>query len=233
LLKVVSPEITPVTINRYNKDNQELEKMSEGKDRIGQVEWLAQQLKEKEAIIDGISDTLMLLDARTYKILEVNQAFLNSYGLCREEVLGKKCYEITHHLSTPCHHANSHCPCPVENTVATGNLSHVEHVHQDHDGNTFYFEITTYPLKDATGQISRIIHLSRDITLRKHLENEVKKSEEKYRTVFSSIPNPVFVLDVRSMKIIDCNDSRVADVLLIGCIRIDEYQAIEQFNYTR
>ncbi len=184
--------------------------MSAGKDRTGRVEWLAQQLKEKEAILDGISDTLMLLDTGSYEILEVNQAFLNSYGLCREEVLGKKCYEITHHLSLPCHQANSHCPCPLEDTVATGKLSHAEHVHQDHDGSTLYFEITTYPLEDATGRVSRIIHLSRDITLRKHLENEVKKSEEKYRTVFNSIPNPVFVVDVKSMEILDCNDSVTA-----------------------
>jgi histidine kinase len=184
--------------------------MSKGKDRIGHVEWLTQQLKEKDAIIDGISDTLMLLDARTYKILEVNQAFLTSYGLCREEVLGKRCYEITHHLSMPCHQANSHCPCPLEDCVKTGSLSYAEHVHQNHEGKTLYFEITTYPLQDTSGQVSRIIHLSRDITLRKYLENEVKKSEEKYRTVFNSIPNPVFVVDVKNMEILDCNDSVTA-----------------------
>jgi histidine kinase len=184
--------------------------MSEEKDRIEHVEWLTQQLKEKEAIIDGISDTLMLLDARTYKILEVNQAFLRSYGLSREEVLGKRCYEITHHQSMPCHRANSHCPCPLEDCVKTGNLSYAEHVHQDHEGKTLYFEITTYPLEDTSGQVSRIIHLSRDITQRKYLENEVKKSEEKYRTLFNSIPNPVFVVDVKSIEILDCNDSVTA-----------------------
>ena len=184
--------------------------MSAGDDRTGHMEWLAQQLKGKEAILDGISDTLMLLDTGSYEIFAVNQAFLDSYGLCREEVLGKKCFEITHHLSLPCHQANSHCPCPLEDTVVTGKLSHAEHVHQDNDGNTLYFEITTYPLEDATGRVSRIIHLSRDITLRKHLENEIKKSEEKYRTIFNSIPNPVFVVDVKSMEMLDCNDSVTA-----------------------
>jgi histidine kinase len=184
--------------------------MSKGEDRGGRVEWLVQQIEEKEAIIDGISDALMLLDAKTYNILDVNQAFLNSYGLSREKVLGMRCYEITHNLSIPCHRANSHCPCPLESSATTGNMSYVEHVHQDHDGKTLYFEITAYPLKDTTDQVMRIIHLSRDITLRKQLENDVKKSEEKYRTIFNSIPNPVFILDVKSMEILDCNDSVAA-----------------------
>ncbi len=52
--------------------------MNEGKNRNKHEEWFVQRLKEKDAIIDGISDVLMLLDAKNYKILEVNQAFLNS-----------------------------------------------------------------------------------------------------------------------------------------------------------
>ncbi len=210
--------------------------MSEDKDTIGRVKWLDQQLKEKETIINGISDALMLLDAMTYKIFEVNQAFLNSYELSREEVLGRKCYEITHHLSIPCHHANSHCPCPLEESAATGNLSHVEHLHQGHDGKSLYFEITAYPLQDVSGQVTKIIHLSRDITHRKHLENEVKKSEEKYRTIFNSIPNPVFVLDVKNMEILDCNHSvtavygfRIEDLMMTSFLNLFEEGERERY----
>jgi len=53
--------------------------MSEDRHTSKPTEWLAQQLKEKEAIIDGISDVLMVLDTKTYKILEVNHAFLHSF----------------------------------------------------------------------------------------------------------------------------------------------------------
>jgi len=147
-------------------------------DKNGRVEWLAEQLVEKEAIINGISDTLMLLDAGTYEILEVNQSFLDAYGLSRDQVIGNTCYKITHHLSRPCHHTDSNCPCPLEDSVGTGNSSHVEHVHQDRDGKTLYFEIATYPLKDASGQVSRVIHLSRDITLRKRLELQLREKEK-------------------------------------------------------
>jgi histidine kinase len=47
--------------------------------------------------------------------------------------------------------------------------------------------------------------MSVDVTERKTLEEEIRKSEKKYREIFNNIPNPIFVLD-RELKIIDCND---------------------------
>jgi PAS domain S-box-containing protein len=138
---------------------------------------LKEELRIKEAIIDGISDALMLLDAKTFEILEVNRAFLASYGLTREQVVGKKCYEVTHHLSSPCSQAQIHT-CPLEESVSSGNMSLTEHIHQDSDGQDLYSEITTYPLKDATGQVAHIIHLSRDVTERKYLEFQLREKEK-------------------------------------------------------
>ena len=61
--------------------------MPESTDIPDHADLLAEQLRIKEAIIDGISDALMLLDAKTFEILEVNSAFLASYGLTREQVV--------------------------------------------------------------------------------------------------------------------------------------------------
>lgn len=152
--------------------------MSTGENKTEGLESLARQLLEKEAIINGISDTLVLLDAKTYKILDANKAFLYAYGLSRDQVLGKTCYEITHRVNKPCHHVDRDCPCPLEDSMATGDTSHVEHVHQSRDGQTLYFEISAYPLKDADGEVNRIIHLSRDITLRRRLELELREREK-------------------------------------------------------
>ena len=151
--------------------------MSESADRPYHADLLAEQLRIKEAIIDGISDALMLLDAKTFEILEVNSAFLASYGLTREEVVGKKCYEVTHHLSSPCSQAQIHT-CPLEASVSSGDISLTEHTHKDSDGQDLYSEITTYPLKDAAGQVAHIIHLSRDITQRKYFEFQLREKEK-------------------------------------------------------
>ncbi|MBT8370812.1 MAG: PAS domain S-box protein, partial [Deltaproteobacteria bacterium] len=45
------------------------------------------------------------------------------------------------------------------------------------------------------------------VTQRKLLEKELKKSEKKYYAIFDNIPNPVFVLDMNTLEILDCNHS--------------------------
>jgi histidine kinase len=49
--------------------------------------------------------------------------------------------------------------------------------------------------------------MSLDITERKQLEEKLKASEKKYHEIFNNMPNPVFVLDMDSLKILDCNTS--------------------------
>jgi histidine kinase len=51
------------------------------------------------------------------------------------------------------------------------------------------------------------MEMSLDLTHMKFLEREAQKSEEKYHIIFNTIPNPVFVLDAETLKILDCNDS--------------------------
>ncbi len=143
------------------------------------LELIFQHLETKESIINGISDALMLLDAKTYEILDVNQAFLNLYKVSYEQVIGKTCYEITHHLSKPCSQMFSDEPCPLKETVSTANFSNAEHVHKDRHGNNLYFEIISYPLKDVNGEVTRIIHLSRDVSERRRAEEDLKEKLTK------------------------------------------------------
>ena len=152
-----------------------------------EVDWLYQQLLEKDSIINAISDPIMLLDTRTYQILEVNQAFLGSYGVSRDRVLGKTCYEITHQISEPCPEVLERDPCPLRESVRKGELAHAEHVHKDHEGKNLYFEITSYPMKDANGDVTRLVHLSRDVTDRRKAEEAVREGAEKIKFFAYSI----------------------------------------------
>ena len=45
----------------------------------GRLEFVSNQLEFKNSIINGISDALMVLDLKTYEILDVNKSFLEMY----------------------------------------------------------------------------------------------------------------------------------------------------------
>ena len=51
----------------------------------------------------------------------------------------------------------------------------MEHVHKDREGGNVYVEISAYPLRDADGEIDRIVHLSRDVTDRRRAEEALKE----------------------------------------------------------
>jgi PAS domain S-box-containing protein len=143
------------------------------------VELLVDRLEDKQLILDTISDAIMLLDAHNYKILDVNQAFLDTYKLSYDDFFGRTCFEMTHHLSHPCSQVFRNETCPLETSASTGKMCRVEHAHADHEGNRLHVEITAYPLKSPNGQVQRIIHLARDVTERKLAEEAVERSAEK------------------------------------------------------
>ncbi len=60
-------------------------------------------------------------------------------------------------------------------------------------------------MRDENGDIVAGMEMSIDITRRRHLEKDLKKSEEKYHAIFNNIFNPVFVVDQESLEILDCN----------------------------
>ena len=157
-----------------------------------------ERIKDRESIINGISDAMMLLDAKSYEILDVNQAFLDSYKLDYEDAVGRKCHEVTHDLSMPCWQASSEDRCPLHQGVLTSQPCYVEHVHKDSEGNPHFFEITSYPIKDSTGEVSRIIHLSRDVTERRLAEEALKEASEKTKmlaySVAHDLKNPVIAI---------------------------------------
>jgi histidine kinase len=75
------------------------------------------------------------------------------------------------------------------------------------DGTETFWLVKTSPLRNDKGEVIAAMEMSLDLTHVKFLEREAKKSEEKYRTIFDTIPNPVFVLSAERLKILDCNNN--------------------------
>jgi len=60
-------------------------------------------------------------------------------------------------------------------------------------GQEFWQDTQLVPLKDADGNISAVLGISRDITHLKQVENAIRESEESYRTLFSNVNDAIFL----------------------------------------
>jgi histidine kinase len=95
----------------------------------------------------------------------------------------------------------------VEKTFRDGRPHYGEESRVNADGTVTHWVARTSPVKNAAGEIVAVMEVCLDITRRKELEVSLENSEKKYHAIFNNIPNPVFVLDVKTLEVLDCNQS--------------------------
>jgi PAS domain S-box-containing protein len=55
-----------------------------------------------EGIVESISEALLVIDPKDYRIIAANSEASRELNLRKEDLIGKTCYEATHNSSTPC-----------------------------------------------------------------------------------------------------------------------------------
>ncbi|MCB2146807.1 MAG: PAS domain S-box protein [Deltaproteobacteria bacterium] len=143
---------------------------------------------------------LITVQDRDYRLLRFNKEFYQRFA----PEPGDYCYHAYKGRRNRC------VSCPVEKTFADGLSHQAEESGIDKDGSPKHWLVRTSPIKDANGTIVAAMEISLDISQRRQLEVDLQKSEKKYHAIFSNIPNPVFVLDVENLQIVDCNQSVTA-----------------------
>ena len=134
---------------------------------------------------------------RDYRLIGYNREFADKFA----PKPGDFCYHAYKGRSEKC------VDCPVEATFADGQSHYSEETGVDKDGSVKHWIVRTSPIRDESGEIVAAMEMNLDISERKQLEEKLELSEKKYHAIFNNIPNPVFVLDIRSLEILDCNKS--------------------------
>lgn len=142
-----------------------------------------------ETALNSMNDAVSIINVDDYTIVGVNKIFLDQLGLTEEEVIGKTCYEITHHQTEPCSPPND--ACPLIETMNTGEHAVEEHVHLQKDGENVFVEVSTAPIKDDRGNVVQVVHVARDITERKIAEDEMKRSLKEKEVLLREIHHRV------------------------------------------
>jgi histidine kinase len=157
---------------------------------------LNKQRNEYQNLFERVPCIITVQD-RDYKLLKYNREFSEKF----KPKVGDYCYEAYKGRQEKC------VICPVERTFDDG-LSHFsEERGFNKDGTPTHWIVSTSPIKNESGEIVAAMEMSLDVTQTKLLEEELKKSEKKYHAIFDNIPNPVFVLDMNTLEILDCNAS--------------------------
>jgi histidine kinase len=151
---------------------------------------------EYQMLFDLVPCIITVQD-RDYKLIRFNREFAEKF----DPKPGDYCYQAYKGLDEKC------AICPVEHTFEDGESHWSEESGPDKDGRLRHWVVKSCPIKNSKGEIVAVMEMCVDITPRKELEEKLRISENKYYSIFNNIPNPVFVLDIDSFEILDCNNS--------------------------
>src|SRR5574341_1533635 len=126
-------------------------------------------------ILETVDEGFIIID-RDYRIISVNKAYTVLAGRPVEEIIGKKCHEISHGVSQPCFEQGEECA--VRRTFENGGPHTVVHTHYDKKKDPIYVETKAFPMKDGLGRVTAAIEIVNDITEKKKLEDQLRHAQK-------------------------------------------------------
>ncbi|APZ41721.1 Fis family transcriptional regulator [Acidihalobacter ferrooxydans] len=104
-----------------------------------------------QSLIDVHDNPFVLIDDQ-YRVVAANLAYRRAYGLdSASSVIGRHCYELSHHLESPCHlHGED---CPHRQVFASGEAHEVLHTHYDARGEAEQVRIRGHAIQGINGEL--------------------------------------------------------------------------------
>ncbi|MBT3394106.1 MAG: PAS domain-containing protein [Waddliaceae bacterium] len=124
-----------------------------------------EQRNEWDETFDAIADLVFIQD-KDFTITKANKALCDALKVKKEDIVGKKCYEVLHNRGEPWGN------CPFKQTKEDGK-AHIEEVDDPNIG--IPLSVTTSPIFDEKGEVAGSIHIARNISEAKDAEKEIKK----------------------------------------------------------
>lgn len=158
------------------------------REEIAERTKVQQALAEKARLLDLSNDAIVVLDC-DHRIQYWNQGAMELYGWSREEALGKISYDLLHTVFLQ----------PIEQITEellrtnrwTGEL-----IHTKRGGSRVSVLVRKVMDRDTQGNAVAIMEYMTDITGRKHAEESLRMSEERYRSLFNSIDEGFCIIEM-------------------------------------
>ncbi len=116
---------------------------------------------------DAISDIVCVI-SKEHEFLEINASGLKLLNIPKEDIIGKKCYELIHGADSPI----PICPCNA--VLETHKPEFVEY-----EDNGRYYMLSAWPIESGSGKVLSFVHIIADITDKKTAEDERKQIQNQ------------------------------------------------------
>ncbi len=116
-----------------------------------------------ERSFNAITDIISIQD-KDMNILRINKAGIDFFKLQPAKLVGRKCYDVFAKSPEPC------AGCPEVKTIRDCN-HHSQSIVHENLGKTFH--VSSAPILDAENNLEYIVHVAKDITDQKRLEEEL------------------------------------------------------------
>jgi PAS domain S-box-containing protein len=146
-----------------------------------------------ESSVDGIISTGM-----NGQILDANQAYLDMLGYSKDELR-----RLTHQQLTPRKWHESEADIVKNQVLARGYSDEYEKEYIRKDGTAFPISIRVWLMKNEQGQPEEMWGIVRDITAHKRAEEELRKSEERYRAFIMATTQVVWTTNAGGEVVVD------------------------------
>lgn len=153
---------------------------------------MEQKLRESDErfreIANNIHEAFWLFDWQEQRVIYISPAYEKIWGRSREDLYNR--YEEWSESIHPDDLAFAEKS--FSRIIETGGGERREYRIVRQDGTVRWISDRGFAIRDKKGEVIRITGIAEDITEQKRFEEELRKSEERYRTIFEQAKDPIY-----------------------------------------
>ncbi|MED4729569.1 PAS domain S-box protein [Aneurinibacillus migulanus] len=153
--------------------------------------------QQLDLFLKNTIDSIIIFDLQR-NVIKVNEAFEEVFGWTEQEVIGRELSIVPDFLV-------DECTDIIRKILNSKHVMSFETVRQRKDGSLIDVSCFISPIVNAKGNVTAFVSILRDITERKQMEEALKESEKRLRTLINSMPDLVLFKDGKG-RWIEAND---------------------------
>lgn len=187
------------------------------------------EIQKLSAVVTQSSSAIVITDI-TGTIEYVNEAFTNISGYFSDELIGQNPRILKSGFQT------SEFYRDMWNTVLSGGIFQGEFHNKRKDGELFWEEAIVFPIFNNENKTIKLAAIKQDITERKKIDQKLKESEEKFRTIVQLLGEGLCLLNTEEQfifansfaaKIFEIPDTELSGKFFKDFVTEDTYNLIK------